>query len=903
MTSLISSLTTPDSGGVRILLVQIMFLGYFSTEVLSQPCTDLLSCLDQVSAVMVRILLMLLLAVRIARFSAAQSQYRPYAPPDVFLQSTNFLNHSSYVTSFDEPQWYLDNIPFVDFPDASLQQIYYYRTSVLKRHLVFTHEGHGWVFTEFIQPVPWASKFQTIPDSAPHQLVEARWLRDPSYVNDVVQHYTRGGVETIAGITYTHYLHRAFLEVGQATGDTAFLQSQLEGMIYIYALWNSTRDNTTGLYHRTPLLDAQEFSLPGYVTGSADGGHVEVWNSFSNNYSTIWLGPETYRPDFNAYMVAGARAIASVAQLASNSSIASTFNDYATHLYTRMNSTLYSNDLQFWIDVVQGTNLQVEGRELIGLYPYRFDVGTEQSRIAGIEASLHEDGFLSSYGPTTLEQSSPYFTAEKNISYCCLWNGQSWPFSTCVYLGTLARLARENGSEVATQEFFYDALTTYTNTHYDHGLPAIFESHYPHRDAWSGYTSNHSEHYLHSTYIDNIFTNLIGIIPDFSDTLVMKPLIPQNWTHFIVEDLPYHGTLLTIVWDQSGSYYTTFNHSVGLSIYSNGSLIHTQPSLSQINVTLPSTNESIAYLSSRPRYINVLVNPNSLAAPKSVPYANATDTFFVAGNNLGPAQSPYKANDGLVFYDNPPDNYWTNNQTYHPASWLNFTLPRARTFDSVTIAVYEDASRNGSIACPDGVYVYVSNSTNSSVSTDSSGGDTLVLQQTPWSTCLGNSRNTLSFNDSVTADTLSLYLVNALHYAVAIAEVEIWIPANTGPIWYAADGIIGYYSQGNALNTNGTVEAGGVKLGEGGLVEVAGVRNANAGGGMANVTLSGFGGSVVLGANYLGNTTVNLPSGSGSGNANITGSTSVQVSMLPGDNVFTFFQQQGEPWLGTIEVH
>lgn len=831
---------------------------------------------------------------------AAQAQYRSYPPADSFLQSTNFLNHSSYISNFDEPQWYLDNIPFVDFPDASLQQIYYYRTSVLKRHVAYTNEGHGWVITEFIQPVPWASKFQTIPDSAPHQLVEARWLRDTSYVNDVIQHYTRGGVETIAGVTYTHYLHRAFLEVAQATGDSEFLQSQLYGMIYTYNLWNSTRDNTTGLYHRTPLFDAQEFSLPGYVTGSASGGNVEIWNDFSNNYSTIWLGPETYRPNFNAYMVAGARAIATVADMAGNTSVAQTFNNYAVDLYTRMNNTLYSSDLQFWIDVVQGTNLRVEGRELIGLYPYRFDVGTEPSRIAGIDSSLNEDGFLSLYGPTTLEQTSPYFTADKNISYCCLWNGQSWPFSTCVYLGTLARLARENTSEVATQEFFYDALTTYTKTHYDHGQPAIFESHYPHKDAWSGYTTNHSEHYLHSTYIDNVFTNLIGIIPDLSDSFVMQPLIPQNWTHFIVENLPYHGTLLTIVWDQAGSAYPSFNHSAGLSIFSNGSLIHTQPTLTQLNITLPSTNESLAYLSSQPRYVNILSNPNSLAVPKSLPYANATDTFFVAGNNLGPAQSPYKANDGLVFYDNPPDNYWTNNQTYNPASWLNFTLPRARTFSSVTIAVYEDASRNGSTACPDGIYVYVSNNTNSSVSTDSSGGDTLVVQQTPWSSCLGNSRNILTFNASVIADTVSLYLVNALHYAVAVAEVEIWVPANTGPIWYAADGIIGYYSQGNALNTNGTVVDGGVRLGQGGLVEVAGVRRADATGGIANVTVSGYGGDVVLGVNYLGNTTVSLLGGS-SENTTL-GSTPVQISMLPGDNVFTFFQESGQPWLGTIEV-
>jgi hypothetical protein len=94
-------------------------------------------------------------------------------------------------------------------------------------------------------------------------------------------------------------------------------------MIYTYHLWNSTRDNVTELYHRNPLQDAQEYSLPGYLTGGPGGGPMQEWNDFGlsaamgggNDYNLIWLGPETYRPDFNAYMVAGAWAIADVASM------------------------------------------------------------------------------------------------------------------------------------------------------------------------------------------------------------------------------------------------------------------------------------------------------------------------------------------------------------------------------------------------------------------------------------------------------------------------------------------------------------------------------------------------------------------------------------------------------------
>ena len=320
-----------------------------------------------------------------------------------------------------------------------------------------------------------------------------------------------------------------------------FLTSQLEGIQNIYDLWLQVRDNSTGLYHRTPLLDAQEFSLPGWVTGGPNGGPVELWNSFDNNYTQIDNGPETYRPSHNAFMLAGATSIANIARLAGNTSLAQYWSAYASTLYSHMENLLWNQDLQFWIDVVEGTNQQVLGREMVGYYPYRFGIGTNDTMVRGLEAGLTSEGFLTYYGPTTLEQSNEYYTSLKNVTYCCLWQGQSWPFSTCVYLGTLARIARENRSSIITPEFFQDQFATYTRTNYKDGVPFTAEVHYPDVDAWSGYTTNHSEHYLHSTYLDNVFTNLIGLIPTLDNTLWLHPLIPSNWSYFTVENLPYHG--------------------------------------------------------------------------------------------------------------------------------------------------------------------------------------------------------------------------------------------------------------------------------------------------------------------------------------------------------------------------
>lgn len=183
---------------------------------------------------------------------------------------------------------------------------------------------HGLYSNTETDPVSWASKLQTIPDSAPHHIVELRWLRDQNYVKNLIEAYTRGGVEKLTGITFTHYIHRAILEFAQTSGDMQFLTSQLEGMIAMYDLWDVQRDNVTGLYFRSPLQDAQEYSLPGYLVGGPHGGPVQEWDDFGlspsmgggNDYELIWAGPDTYRPSHNSYMIAGAYAIGEVAAMA-----------------------------------------------------------------------------------------------------------------------------------------------------------------------------------------------------------------------------------------------------------------------------------------------------------------------------------------------------------------------------------------------------------------------------------------------------------------------------------------------------------------------------------------------------------------------------------------------------------
>ncbi|KAF1990720.1 Six-hairpin glycosidase, partial [Aulographum hederae CBS 113979] len=613
--------------------------------------------------------------------SGTSDPIRPYPIPK--LPSTSFLDHISYIRHFhDDHQWYLDSIPFVDFPDKTIQEVYYYRASLMKRHLKFSHEGHRWMFTSFIQPVGQGGKFQTLPGAVPHTILETRWFRDPNFSKDEILLYTRQGAESMTGVLYTHWIIRAIYEHAQVTGDEAFLIAQLPGMIHMFDLWTGQQDNHTGLYFRSPVLDSQEYSLTGYLTAGPDGVPIETWNSLENDYQLLLDGPPTYRPNFNAYMVAGARVISSVAAMTGDMDAADEWNVIANAIYSRMLEYLYDADLNYWVDVVRETEMVVKGRQLQGFFPFRMGVGTDDHFIRGLEESLTEEGFIAPFGPTTLEQENRYFTAKKNITYCCIWNGQNWPFSTSHYLNTLAQIARENRSPIISADFFYDALSTYAKTNYKDGVPYTAESHHPYDASWSADTSNHSEHYLHSTFIDNVFSNLVGIVPTLDDRLEIKPLVPHTWTHFAVESLPYHGFLLTIIWDETGRHYNT--NLQGLAVYLNGEKIYNQPSLAPCNISLPNKTRSVKALANFPRFDNILANPNS---PLGLPKVESDYLFDDYGSRTSQA---WKLNDGLLWYDTVPDNRWTTNQSFTPTNKLTVTLPRPRTFSSISLAVFDD---------------------------------------------------------------------------------------------------------------------------------------------------------------------------------------------------------------------
>lgn len=808
-------------------------------------------------------LIILLASVSILTPAVAQEPPRPGTSN---IKGTSFLDHETPIANFTGKTFLRDNIPYIDIPDKTIQDVYYYRWSSLARHLHYTIAGAGFVLTEFLHPVFYGNIFSTINAANGHHIDEGRWLRGNFYTDDYLRFWFRGpGVST----AFTHWTQDSAYRKTQVDGNAASLASDLEGMLELWHEWDHVFDSRYGLYYYLPISDAQEFSLPGWV----------VSNGGLNNLTLTLLGPNTYRPSHNAYMVANAQAIAHTAQLAGNASLAKEYLAIARGIKNAMFFWLWDYDLHFFVDFVRKDNYSMghdgrtQGRELVGLFPYRFGIGlTGPYANEPMKQLFDPEGFQAEYGPTTLERRNEFYDATKPSSYCCYWNGQSWPFSTSHVLKSVAAAYR-TGKVTVTADQYYSLLSTYAKTQYDvEGNPFVAESHYPELNTWSAYQANHSEHYDHSTNNDDVITGLLGLVPRSDNLLQISPIIPVNWTYFALENVAYHGHLITYLYDRDGSRY---NQGAGLSIFVDGQLLHHRKSSSAL-ITLPGLPKDIATdISVTP--VNIATNP---LGPGHWPNASATTTFAL--------DSIWKAIDGVVFYDYMPDNRWTNNQSFQFNDTYAITFARPRTFSSVTLAIYSDRAQGGVVDCPAHIEVH--------------GSDGLLANVTDFGTkCLPNDRNTISFGKEVTSLSLSVNMFIKRGYAVGLAELEVWVPPNRGPVYYWVDGYLTnsvvVFDKMSTATTNGAVV--GNNSAES-TIMLPGVHSESGGGARLEISYTNRGAKaaslgLVINRFQAGNATL-VPT------EQRYGSVGLDVKLLPGDNYVTLSGGDKDVYFETMRV-
>lgn len=585
-------------------------------------------------------------------------------------RGTDVVDHAEKLEGFAEPAWYEANVPFVDIPDAEIEDTYYYRWRTYKEALKDTGAEDGWIVSEFLGPVGYSAPNGGIVAAAGHHLYEGRWLRDQRYLDDYVDYWLTGSGSGPKPATdalnenTTDWSHQYSFWVADAVLARAAVDGRAEEATELlpeleeqWQGWAPQFSSDLGLYWQTPVWDAMEYTASSYQ--SDDPYH----------------GGDGFRPTLNAYQFGDAQAIAELARLAGDYATAQRYEAAATDLQQAQERWLWDEEDGFYKHVMRDDNAdrtQLEDREQIGFVPWYFGMAPPENARAWAQLT-DPQGFAARFGPTTVERRSPWFMHEA-LQGCCRWDGPSWPYSTSQTLTAMANLLIEQPEQPYVDAGdYYDVLRSYALTQRKDGKPYVAEAHHPDEDRWLYDGRNHSEDYNHSTFNDLVLSGLLGIRPQTGDSVRVAPLASADWDHWAVENIAYHGRNLSVVWDADGSAY---DRGKGLSVFLDGRRVHRQADLEPVEVAVPPAASTPA--DRLPELVDDLVDVDGNGP-------QVATAFYT-----GAVDSPANAIDGQDFHLDVPNTRWTTYGSPNGTDWLEVDLGAPTEFSDVSVVFYDD---------------------------------------------------------------------------------------------------------------------------------------------------------------------------------------------------------------------
>ena len=483
-------------------------------------------------------------------------------------------------TPEDEWPWMVANIPLFSSSDKQFEEMYYFRWYAWEKHLVDTPKDY--IITEWL-PKPASPYYGALPDAAPFHLREARWLRNPSIAADDARLWAQPDA---GARKYSFPWADSVRDVTLATGDVKLGTDLLPALIANYTAWGDHFDPSVGLYWQIDTRDAMEKSIGG------DG----------------------YRTPLNSYMVADGEAIAAFARDLGEDEVAKEYAGKSVTLRHLIETRLWNPRDRFYEDLSPasssgirsekkfkdpGTVLKFAGvRELIGYIPWEFYAPTPSHDVAWKQL-FDPHGFAGRYGPTTAERRSPRFRFASSDQ--CTWNGPSWPYATTQTLLALANLLNQPqpSHPAIGKQNYYRLFASYVLSQHiklpsGRSIDWIDEDLDADTDEWlakdiliqkHSWQVGRGNYYNHSGFADPLITGLIGLRPRADNRIVVSPLLPPGqWSYFAIDGLPYHGHLLTILYDQSGEEY---HRGRGLMIFLDGKRLAGRGDLGRLEATLP----------------------------------------------------------------------------------------------------------------------------------------------------------------------------------------------------------------------------------------------------------------------------------------------------------------------------
>lgn len=464
-------------------------------------------------------------------------------------------------------EWFEENIPYLDVPDETMKQIYYFRWYTYRNHIRKTTEDY-YIISEFLPNVSWAGKHNSINCPAGLHVAEGRWLQNSEYLDDYLAHWLDNGG---AVRSYSFWIADAYYNRYLATGNESVLD-YVDKLKSNFEAWSDHYNADLGLYWQLNDRDGME-------------------NSISSAYG--------YRPTINSYMYGDAVALSKLCGLIGDEDGEKLYTQKAEAIKESFDAKTWDEEENFYKVIAcnwdgtltNGETLQ-DVKEEIGYIPWMFNLPDDDAEHAAAWSYvMDEEYFLAPYGILTAEKSYARTTPEGEYGTgICRWDGPVWPFATSQTLTGMANLLNNYHQDVVTNEDYFYLLKNYAQSQYKNGEPWIAEN----LDGYSGRwiaDERRSPNYNHSSFNDLVISGLFGIRPQEGDTLTLNPLIPEGeWDSFCLENVPYHGKNITILYDKTGSVYGAGS---GFQVYVDGRLAYVSEKPESVEIPLEGMLDNI----------------------------------------------------------------------------------------------------------------------------------------------------------------------------------------------------------------------------------------------------------------------------------------------------------------------
>lgn len=472
-----------------------------------------------------------------------------------YVKKFNQNDEELYIQDISNEQteeWMMREVPYFESSHSLLEEAYYFRWWVFRKHIKTTPEGR--IITEFLPEVDWSGPYNSINCASGHHIAEARWLTNGK---ELVREYVRFWFEGSGDVySYSSWIIDAVYQYCLVRGEEEFGQELLPNFVDFYRRIEETNLTKYGLFWSYDDRDAMEMQISG----------------------------SGLRPTLNSYMYANALAIAHFAKFANNRTIESEFKEKAEELKKKISTFLWDEEAQFFKVIPQATKesdifsmdfSQIDAKqnvkEAIGYIPWSFGLANEKHEEAWKYLN-HSKGFSGDYGPTTAERAHPLF--DQRQGHECLWNGPSWPFATTQILSSMIATINQ-GNSIVTMNDFHRELANYAGSFYlinEQGEKVnwIDENLDPDSGEWlarkflkewgwlerkGGY--ERGKDYNHSAFGDLIIRGYCGINIEGNDKLIFNPLgIEEEYDYFALIDVPIRDKKVSIFYDKNGTKYS-----------------------------------------------------------------------------------------------------------------------------------------------------------------------------------------------------------------------------------------------------------------------------------------------------------------------------------------------------------